>query len=135
MTKTTIAKTIPRYKLSSGGSSNEAAWRAYAMKQRIEPAQRSKENPPNSCLQNLTHSGVVGGGDSLFKPYLSMPSIAAAFVFPYRMSVLNLLQRTSTSTMWMSTSSSCFRSWRFRAEKQAKHYSVFRTNIINLATN
>ena len=38
------------------------------MKQRIAPIHRRVANPPNSCLQNLIHSGVVLGGVSLFGP-------------------------------------------------------------------
>lgn len=48
--------------LSPGGSSLVVACIEYAMKHRMAPSQSKRENPPNSCLQNLTHSGVVFGG-------------------------------------------------------------------------
>ena len=43
----------------------------YARKQRMAPSQSSSENPPNRFWQNLTHSGVWGGGVSLLGPSLS----------------------------------------------------------------
>ena len=79
----------------------------------ILPVQRRRENPPKSCLQNLTHSGVTGGGVSRLRPNFFLPSTIASSFFPKTRSVWNLLQRTSTSTMWKSTSSSCFRSFKF----------------------
>ena len=43
----------------------------YARKQRMAPSHSSSENPPNRFWQNLTHSGVWGGGVSLLGPSLS----------------------------------------------------------------
>jgi len=68
--------------LSPGTSSYEAAWMLYAKKQRIAPIQRRIENPPNSCLQNFTHSGIVLGGVSSLRPSLRRYSAAFAFVRP-----------------------------------------------------
>jgi len=40
------------------------------------------EKPPNNCLANLTHSGVVLGGDNSFGPSLSNTSLALSIVSP-----------------------------------------------------
>lgn len=65
-----------RRTLSFAGSSSEAAWIPYARKQRIAPIHSSVENPPKSCLQNFTHSGVVGGGVNAFGPSRAKTSFA-----------------------------------------------------------
>ena len=44
-----------------------------AMKQRMAPDQRSKAKPEKRHLQNLTHSGMVGGGVSWFRPFSAIP--------------------------------------------------------------
>lgn len=51
----------------------------YAIKQRIDPNHRRRAKPPNNCLANFTHSGVVGGGDKALGP--SRSKISAAFSF------------------------------------------------------
>ena len=53
------------------------------MKQRIAPTQSSVEKPPNSCLQNFTHSGVVFGGVSALGPSRSSTRFAVSGVKPY----------------------------------------------------
>lgn len=58
----------PELTLSSGGSSKVPAWMEYAMKQRMAPIHNSSAKPPKRFLQNLTHSGVFFGGDSVFGP-------------------------------------------------------------------
>ena len=40
-------------------------------------------NPPNICLQNFTHSGMVFGGDNAFGPSRAKISAALASVKPY----------------------------------------------------
>jgi hypothetical protein len=42
----------------------------YAKKQSIAPIHNRRANPPNNCLQNLIHSGVVFGGVKAFGPSL-----------------------------------------------------------------
>ena len=69
-------RTIPKYKLSSGGSSNVVACIEYARKQSIAPNHRSIAKPPNKFWQNLTHSGVVGGGVRALGPSLSKLAFA-----------------------------------------------------------
>jgi len=54
----------------------------YAKKQRIAPIHSRIENPPNSCLQNLTHSGMVLGGVNSLRPSRRRNSAAFAFVRP-----------------------------------------------------
>lgn len=54
----------------------------YATKQRTAPIQRRRAKPPNICLQNFTHSGVVFGGDKAFGPSRSRISCAFASVKP-----------------------------------------------------
>lgn len=71
--------------LSPGGSSLVVAWIEYAMKQRMAPIHNKMENPPNICLQNLTHSGIVFGGLSWFGPSLSRTSRARADDRPYKL--------------------------------------------------
>jgi hypothetical protein len=63
----------------------------YAMKQSMAPLQSSNENPPKRVRQNLIHSGTVGGGVRLLKPYFALPSVAASLVKPDSRLVLNLL--------------------------------------------
>ena len=89
MTISTTDKTIPRYKLSSGGSSKAVAWIEYAMKQRTAPNQRSMANPQNKFLHNFIHSGVVGGGVRALGPYFLKPSKAAFLVRPWSTLVPN----------------------------------------------
>lgn len=48
----------------------------------MAPIQSRMEKPPNSCRQNLTHSGVVGGGVKAFGPSLARYSAALALVKP-----------------------------------------------------
>ncbi len=54
----------------------------WAIKQRIAPIQRRSAKPPNICLQNFTHSGVVFGGDNAFGPSRARTSWAFASVKP-----------------------------------------------------
>ncbi len=68
--------------LSFAGSSSEAAWIEYAKKQRNAPIHSSVWNPPNSCLQNFTHSGVVTGGVKAFGPSRAKISFARKLVKP-----------------------------------------------------
>ena len=84
-------------------------WTPKAMKQRRAPAQSRREKPENSCLQNLIHSGVVGGGVRLFSPYLALPSSACLVVSPVSRLVPNLSHSSETSTMWTSSTSSLLR--------------------------
>ena len=48
------------------------------------PIHSNIENPPNSCRQNLTHSGVVGGGVRALGPSLARISAARAVVKPWK---------------------------------------------------
>ena len=68
--------------MSLAGSSLDTASRIYEKKQSTEPIQSSKENPPNSSLQNFIHSGVVLGGVKALGPSLSKTSAAFAEVNP-----------------------------------------------------
>ncbi len=68
---TTTARTMPKYKLSLGASSQFRTVIVYAKKQRIAPIHKSMAKPPNRLRQNLTHSGVVFGGDNSFGPSLA----------------------------------------------------------------
>src|SRR6218665_2569849 len=52
------------------------------MKQRMAPHQSRRENPPNNCLQNFTHSGVVLGGVNSLRPSRSSTSFAFSTVKP-----------------------------------------------------
>lgn len=70
--------------LSPAGSSSVAAWMAQARKQRMAPIHSRMENPPKSCRQNLTHSGVVGGGVRALGPSRARYSAALALVRPFR---------------------------------------------------
>lgn len=54
----------------------------YAIKHNTAPIHSSKAKPPNSCLQNFTHSGVVLGGVRAFGPSRSKISFAFACVKP-----------------------------------------------------
>ena len=54
------------------------------MKQRMAPIQRRRAKPPNICLQNLTHSGVVLGGDKALGPSRLRSSAARASDKPLR---------------------------------------------------
>jgi len=54
----------------------------YAKKHKMAPIHSRIEKPPNSCLQNLTHSGVVLGGVSSLRPSRRRYSAALAFVSP-----------------------------------------------------
>lgn len=49
----------------------------------MAPIHRRVENPPKSCLQNLTHSGVVGGGVNALGPSRARISFARAVLNPY----------------------------------------------------
>lgn len=73
----------PPLTLSPAGSSSVAAWMAYAKKQRKAPIHSRMEKPPNSWRQNLTHSGVVGGGVRALGPSLARYSAALALVKPW----------------------------------------------------
>ncbi len=53
---TTAVKTIPRYKLSSGGCSIVVAWMKQATKHKTAPSHRSMANPPKRFFRNLIHS-------------------------------------------------------------------------------
>lgn len=53
------------------------------MKHRIAPSQSNMAKPPNICLQNFTHSGMVFGGDNAFGPSRAKTSAALASVKPY----------------------------------------------------
>lgn len=48
-----------------GGVSPKDSWILKATKQRMAPVHRRSASHANSCLQNLTHSGVVGRGHAL----------------------------------------------------------------------
>jgi len=85
--------------LSPGGSSDVVAWIEYATKQRMAPSHSSSEKPPNSCLQNLTHSGIVLGGLSWFGPSRSSTSRARCAVRPWTRST----HRTHPTTGQMMT--------------------------------
>ena len=54
----------------------------WATKHRMEPNHNNNEKPLNICLQNLTHSGVVGGGVRTLGPSRSKTSLAFALVKP-----------------------------------------------------
>lgn len=69
--------------LSFAGSSSIAAWMPYARKQRMAPVHNSMEKPPNICLQNFTHSGIVGGGVRALGPSRIRISAARAVVRPW----------------------------------------------------
>ena len=58
------------------------AWIEYAMKHKIAPIQSNREKPPNNCLQNFTHSGVVLGGVSSFGPSRNKTAFACSGVKP-----------------------------------------------------
>ena len=60
------------------------------MKQRMAPIHKRRAKPPKSCLQNLTHSGVVFGGVKAFGPSRSKTSLALADVRPVFGFVQNL---------------------------------------------
>ena len=70
--------------LSPGGVSSCDAWIEYAIKHNIAPIHSSKEKPVNICLQNFTHSGVVGGGVRAFGPSLSRIRLASSKLKPYK---------------------------------------------------
>lgn len=53
------------------------------MKQRIAPSHSNMAKPPNICLQNFTHSGMVFGGDNAFGPSRAKISATLASVKPY----------------------------------------------------
>ena len=57
---------------------------AKVMKQRKAPIHKSMAKPLNSCLQNFTHSGVVGGGVRALGPSRSKISLAFSCVRPFR---------------------------------------------------
>ena len=84
-------------------------WIVYATKQRIAPIQSNMAKPENKHLQNLTHSGVVGGGVKALGPYCSKLALAWDPVKPLLTSVPNLLQSSGIGTLWTSNSSSCLR--------------------------
>lgn len=48
----------------------------------MAPIHSRMEKPPNSWRQNLTHSGVVGGGVRALRPSLARYSAALALVKP-----------------------------------------------------
>ena len=74
---------MPRLTLSLAGSSSVAKRMPWATKQRTDPTHSSIANPPNNCLQNLTHSGVVGGGVNALGPSRFRISSAFSFDRPY----------------------------------------------------
>ena len=83
----------------------------------MAPHHKRVENPPNSCLTNLIHSGVLGGGVRVFGPYFSRFFSAWLAVKPCR-DESNLSNKFSIETMWTSSSISFFWSrirslWRF----------------------
>jgi hypothetical protein len=50
----------------------------------MAPIQRRRAKPPNICLQNFTHSGVVFGGDNEFGPSRARTSCAFLSVKPLK---------------------------------------------------
>ena len=70
--------------LSPGGFSSCDAWMEYAIKHKMAPIHNSNEKPVNSCLQNFTHSGVVGGGVRAFGPSLSKILLASSILKPWK---------------------------------------------------
>ncbi|KAG8122590.1 hypothetical protein E2320_018075 [Naja naja] len=64
----------------------------YATKQRIAPIHSRIENPPKSCLQNLTHSGVVRGGVRAFGPFFSKIWAACALGLAINLKVNGCLE-------------------------------------------
>ena len=75
----------------------------------MAPIQSNMAKPENKHLQNLTHSGVVGGGVRALGPYCSKLALAWEPVKPLLTSVPNLLQSSGIGTLWTSNSSSCLR--------------------------
>ena len=70
--------------LSFGASSYVKTVIVCAIKQRIAPSHSNMAKPPNICLQNFTHSGMVFGGDNAFGPSRAKTSAALASVKPYQ---------------------------------------------------
>jgi hypothetical protein len=50
----------------------------------MAPIHSKREKPVNNCLQNLIHSGVVGGGVRAFGPSLSRIRLASSILKPYK---------------------------------------------------
>ena len=84
VTITTTARQTPSHKLSFGASSYVNFVIVKATKHRIAPTQRRAAKPPNNCLQNLIHSGVVFGGDNAFGPSLAKTSLACSSLIPFK---------------------------------------------------
>lgn len=59
----------------------------------MAPIQSRVEKPPNSCLKNLIHSGVVFGGVSAFGPSRARISLACDDVRPWARSKPNVSNR------------------------------------------
>jgi hypothetical protein len=81
---TTTVNATPSHKLSLGASSNDSFAIVNAIKHKIAPIQRRAAKPPNNCLQNLSHSGVVFGGDNAFFPSLASTILACSSVIPLK---------------------------------------------------
>jgi len=64
--------------LSFGASSYVATLIPCAIKHRMAPSHKSIAKPPNICLQNFTHSGMVFGGERAFGPSRANVSAALA---------------------------------------------------------
>jgi len=75
--------------LSFGASSYVATLIPCAKKHNIAPSHSNMAKPPNICLQNFTHSGVVFGGDNAFGPSRAKTSATFASVKPYLHMKLN----------------------------------------------
>ena len=69
--------------LSFDASSYVATVIPWARKHNIAPSHNNNAKPPNICLQNFTHSGVVLGGVNAFGPSRANTSAAFASVKPY----------------------------------------------------
>jgi len=69
--------------LSFVASSYVATLIPCARKHNNAPSHNNIANPPNICLQNLTHSGIVLGGDNAFGPSRANTSATFASVKPY----------------------------------------------------
>jgi hypothetical protein len=69
--------------LSFVASSYVATLIPCARKHNTAPSHNNIANPPNICLQNLTHSGIVLGGDNALGPSRANTSATFASVKPY----------------------------------------------------
>lgn len=73
----------------------------------MAPIHSRMEKPPKSWRQNLTHSGVVGGGVRVFGPSLARFSTALALVRPwgraiFRNKCLSAVTGNLITTQWPS---------------------------------